>query len=177
MRSVALSPNPLLSVGIALGSNLGDRLANLRAGRAAAERWHRGDRPAAVSAVYETEPVDCPPGSAPFLNAVMEIQTSLQPAELLARLRAVEIELGRATRAARNAPRPLDLDILYAGDLLIDTLELSMPHPRMTTRRFVLQPLSDIRPDLVLPGQEHTIAALLAALPPRPAATVFTTAW
>lgn len=171
------SANPLLPIGIALGSNLGDRLANLRAGRDAVAHWHRGGQPAAVSAVYETEPVDCPPGSAPFLNAVMEIETSLDPADLLARLRAVEIEFGRDLQAARHAPRPIDLDILYAGDRRIETPDLVTPHPRMTTRRFVLQPLRDIRPDLVLPGQERTVGQLLAALPPHPAATIFAQTW
>ncbi len=168
---------PLLSVGVALGSNLGDRLQHLRAGRAAVAHWHQGEAPAAVSAIYETEPVDCPPGSAPFLNAVMEIQTSLNPAALLEHLRAAEIELGRAPQAERHAPRPLDLDILYAGDLRIESPALVTPHPRMTTRRFVLQPLSDIRPELVLPGQTRTIATLLAALPPHPAATLFAADW
>lgn len=174
---MAFSPSPLLPVGIALGSNLGDRLARLRAGRDAVTRWHQGPRPASVSAVYETEPVDCPPGSAPFLNAVMEIETALDPAVLLGRLRALESALGRAPHGAKNAPRPLDLDILYAGDLRIESPALITPHPRMTSRRFVLQPLSDIRPDLVLPGQNHTVAALLAALPPHPAAALFAAGW
>lgn len=174
---MTLPASPPLPVGIALGSNLGDRLGHLRAGRDAVARWHQGDRPAAVSAVYETEPVDCPPGSAPFLNAVMEIRTTLDPAVLLDRLHDVEIALGRAPRAARHAPRPLDLDILYAGDLRIESPALITPHPRMTTRRFVLQPLSDIRPDLVLPGQTRAVATLLAALPPHPAAALCAAGW
>lgn len=177
MPDMVASGPPLLSVGIALGSNLGDRLANLRAGRAAVERWHHGSQPVAVSSVYETEPVDCPPGSSPFLNAVMEIETRIRPADLLGRLRGTEIDLGRPSGAARNAPRPLDLDILYADDLRIETPELTTPHPRMKTRRFVLQPLSEIRPDLVLPGEKHSVASLLAALPPHPAATVFAARW
>jgi 2-amino-4-hydroxy-6-hydroxymethyldihydropteridine diphosphokinase len=163
--------------GIALGSNLGDRLANLRAGREALLRWHEGPVPAASSPVYETEPVDCPPGSAPFLNAVVEIRTSLQPPELLAACRAVEVALGRDPDAARHAPRPLDLDLLYAGDREMETAALVLPHPRMESRRFVLQPLSDIRPGLRLPGQPCSIAELLARLPANPAATLFAADW
>lgn len=168
---------PSVPVGIALGSNLGDRMANLRAGREALVRWHEGPEPAESSPVYETDPVDCPPGSAPFLNAVVEIRTSRQPEELLAACRAVEIALGRAPGAARHAPRTLDLDLLYAGDRKMESSTLVLPHPRMGSRRFVLQPLSDIRPGLRLPGQPHGIAALLARLPARPAATLFADDW
>ena len=167
----------LLPVGFALGSNLGDRWSHLRAARDFLAARHEGAGPPAVSPVYETDPVDCPPDSAPFLNAVMEIMTSLPPEDLLAASDTFELQLGRGAQRARNAPRPIDLDILYAGDRQIDATRLTVPHPRLTQRRFVLQPLADLRPDLVLPGQTRSIADLLAVLPEIPAVQQMATAW
>jgi 2-amino-4-hydroxy-6-hydroxymethyldihydropteridine diphosphokinase len=111
-------------------------------------------------------PVDCPPGSASFLNAVAEIQVDpaqLSPSGLLARLQAFEIERGRPAQHGRNTPRPLDLDILYFGDLVLKEAGLTLPHPRLVDRLFVLQPLAELRPALVLPGQTSTVRELLAA--------------
>jgi len=167
----------LLPVGLALGSNLGDRWAHLRAARDYLAAFHQGDDDAAVSPVYETDPVDCPPGAAPFLNAVMEISTSLDPEELLARTGAFERRLGRDATRERNAPRPIDIDILYAGDRQIRNAALEVPHPRLTRRRFVVQPLAEIRPRLVLPGQSRTVAELLALLPATPAVGQVAAAW
>ncbi len=166
-----------LTTGLALGSNLGDRLAHLRQGRDLLLSLHEGPAPAALSPVYETEPVDCPPGSASFLNAVVEIRTSLDPLHLLRQLICLESELGRPPARGQNTPRPLDLDILYAGELVIDTPSLVLPHPRMTARRFVLQPLADVRPDFVLPGDGRGMAPLLAALPPVPRVALFREIW
>lgn len=157
-------PHPL-PTGLALGSNLGDSQGHLRDARDFLLSLHEGEANAAVSGLYATEPVDCPPGSHSFLNAAVEISTSRSPQELLATLAAFETKLGRPTRRERNAPRAVDLDILYVGDLVRDSPELVLPHPRLAQRRFVLQPLADIRPELVLPGQTRTIAQLLAALP------------
>lgn len=166
-----------MQTGIALGSNLGDRLACLRAGRDFLLALHEGPAPAAVSPVYETEPVGCPPGSSAFLNAVVEIDTPLEPAALLGRLAAFERGLGRPARRSVNAPRPLDLDLLYAGATELRTAHLTLPHPRLAQRRFVLQPLADIRPHLVLPAQSRPVSALLAALPPEPQVRPFAPAW
>jgi len=166
-----------MQTGIALGSNLGDRLARLRAGRDFLLGLHVGPVPAAVSAVYETDPVDCPPGSAPFLNAVAVISTALEPSRLLARLAAFERELGRPARRAHHAPRPLDLDILYAGSTVLAGPDLTLPHPRLARRRFMLQPLAELRPQLVLPGQTRTVAALLAALPDQPGVRRYAVSW
>jgi len=163
--------------GIALGSNLGDRLAHLRQGRDLLLSLHEGPAPAIVSPVYETEPVDCPPGSAPFLNAVVEICTSLDPDLLLLQLVRLESEVGRPADRGRNTPRPLDLDILYAGGLARHTPFLTLPHPRMAARRFVLQPLADVRPDFILPGDHRRITQLLAALPASPRAEMFCASW
>jgi 2-amino-4-hydroxy-6-hydroxymethyldihydropteridine diphosphokinase len=151
-------------VGIALGSNLGDRGAEIEAGFAFLRTLSlEGDL--LHSSVIETAPVDCPPGSAPFLNAVAEIQVdsdSLPPETLLAKLQTFEQQRGRAADHARNSPRPLDLDILYYGDRVVRTTTLAIPHPRLTQRRFVLEPLAQLRPDLVLPGQTRSVRELLA---------------
>lgn len=150
--------------GIALGSNLGDRLANLRAARSAILRTPGVHPPFLSSRIYETEPVDTAPGSDSFLNAVLEIGCTLPPLDLLAALQAIERTMGRPSKHPRNAPRSIDLDILYHGDLVLSEGDLEIPHPRLHVRRFVLTPLADIRPALVLPGQTQTVAALLAGL-------------
>lgn len=168
---------PPVQTGLALGSNLGDRLAHLRAGRDFLLALHEGPGPPALSPVYETDPVGCPPGSPAFLNAVLEIETSLDPATLLARLAACEQQLGRPARRATNAPRPLDLDLLYAGDTSLDLPDLTVPHPRLAQRRFVLQPLAAIRPQLILPGQSLTVTQLLAALPDAPPVRLSAATW
>jgi len=155
--------------GIALGSNIGDRLAYLEAARIAVAQLHHGSGQPLFSPVYETEPVGCEPGTAPYLNAVMEIETADPPEMLLAALHRIEAAMGRPASHGFNAPRTLDLDLLYAGDLVLNTPQLILPHPRLATRRFVLQPLADLRPELILPGARRSVAQLLAALPPTPA--------
>lgn len=130
---------------VALGSNLGDRRRNLVAGldglRAA------GLEPRARSSVWETEPVDAP-GARWFWNMVVELGTELGPFELLERLLAIERAAGR-TRLGRNAPRTLDLDLLLLGSLVVRDGRLTLPHPRMWRRRFVLEPLCEIAPGLI----------------------------
>jgi 2-amino-4-hydroxy-6-hydroxymethyldihydropteridine diphosphokinase len=162
---------------IALGSNLGDRKAALRKARDSILALHTGPDPAAVSPLYETAPVGCPQGSPNFLNAVIEIETSLQPHDLIDHLRALELAAGRPSHRAANSPRPLDLDILHCGSLALATPHLVVPHPRMACRRFVLQPLAEINPRFVLPGGSRTVAELLAALPPEPAVTLVAHDW
>jgi len=152
-----------MKIGIALGSNLGDRMANLRAARTAVVDLV-GAKSLLASSIYETEPVDCEPGAAKFLNAVLEIEYDGDPTELLEELIRAEESLGRKRDHARNRSRKIDMDILYADDLEIDNERLRLPHPRMHLRKFVLQPLTDIRPDLVLPGQAKTVSELLAEL-------------
>jgi len=166
-----------MKAGIALGSNLGDRAGHLTAARLFLFSLHESSEPPLCSALYETEPVDCAPGTDAFLNAVVEIETALEPAALLARLRAFEEQHGRAADRAKNSPRVIDLDLLYCGESKSESFELTLPHPRMTTRRFVLQPLADIRPDLVLPGEARTVAELLADLPASPAVRRVPDAW
>jgi 2-amino-4-hydroxy-6-hydroxymethyldihydropteridine diphosphokinase len=166
-----------MRIGIALGSNLGDRLANLTAGREAVLRLPGVSAPELHSRVYETEPVGTGPDAGPFLNAVIEVRFAGDPLALLAGLRSVELALGRPARRPRNAPRTLDLDILYAGDLVLRDDTLILPHPRLHLRRFVLAPLGDIRPELLLPGHTQTIAELLGRLDDPAAVTLFSEAW
>ena len=159
--------------GVALGSNVGDRLGHLNAARKALEKLRAGENAPLFSPIYETEPVDCTPGTAPYLNAVMEIEYDGEPLALFHALQEIERAQGRPTAHARNAPRTLDLDLLYAGDCILQTPELTLPHPRLTQRRFVLQPLADLRPDLILPGTQQTVFQLLAGLPPFPGVRMF----
>ena len=152
----------LMRVGVALGSNLGDRIEHLRSGF----RWLGtiSMEPVLYSHVYETAPIGCPQGSPFFLNAVCELATDKDVFELFQQMRDFERQRGRPVVYAKNASRPLDLDLLYAGDLVVETEELTLPHPRMCERRFVLQPLCDIRPDLALTGQTCAVSKLLASL-------------
>jgi 2-amino-4-hydroxy-6-hydroxymethyldihydropteridine diphosphokinase len=154
----------IVPVGIALGSNMGDRSAELDAGilflREMAENGEVRESPR-----IETTPVDCPPGSPAFLNSVAEIEIEtvfLPPLKLLSFLQEFELERGRSPLREVNAPRPVDLDIIYYGVERIDQMGLIIPHPRAHLRRFVLEPLSHLRPDLVLPGQTKTVRELLA---------------
>ncbi len=159
-----------MKVGIALGSNLGDRLRHLREAVSMLLQAVPNAHLLAAAPVYETDPVDCPPGSQSFLNTVVELECSLEPVALLRHLRTIEATLGRPNVHAHHAPRTVDLDMLYAGDSVMDHPDLILPHPRLAQRRFVLQPLADIRPELVLPGQSRSIRALLDDLPSHEAA-------
>lgn len=127
---------------IALGSNLGDRWENLSAA-VRRLRAEPGLRFVAGSEFYETTPLDCPPGSGDFLNAVVAVETDRSPEDLLALLHRIEHQLGRV-RSERNAPRTLDLDLLLYGDRVINTPTLVIPHPRMHERDFVLVPLMEL---------------------------------
>lgn len=150
--------------GIALGSNLDDRLHYLRSAVRLVLARAPGARLMAAGSVYETAPVDCPDGSGAFYNSVIELECELSPHELHAVLRQIEHDLGRPDDHPLHAPRMIDLDLLYADEVVIRDARLVLPHPRIAQRRFVLQPLADIRPDLVLPGQTKTVAQLLEGL-------------
>jgi len=138
---------------LGLGSNLGDRRAALR--QAVAQLEAHGDV-TAVSPLYETDPVGGPEDQGPYLNLVVELATADSPRQLLVRCQALE-EAAHRVRAVRFGPRTLDADVLLVGELTVDEPDLVVPHPRMGERRFVLQPLSDLAPDLVT--QERQIAA------------------
>ncbi|MEL6771632.1 MAG: 2-amino-4-hydroxy-6-hydroxymethyldihydropteridine diphosphokinase [Bacteroidota bacterium] len=166
LRDTAAPPRAL--VAIALGANLGDRIGQLRAAVAALDA-HPDVTVTRCSPVYEAEAhtLDGTPQPA-YLNAVVTAATSLAPEALLDVLLAIEQEAGR-TRAHRWASRTLDLDLLLYADLHLDTARLSVPHPRLAERRFVLQPLADLAPDRVVPRWNATVADLLAACPDRAA--------
>lgn len=144
---------PQEAVFVALGSNLGDRAANLARGLRGLRE--RGLRITARSSVYETEPVGGP-AQGPYLNAVVQAETRLRPQEVLASCLDVEREAGRE-RGAANAPRTLDLDLLLYGEAVVETGGLTVPHPRLHERRFVLVPLAEIAP-----GARHPVLGLSA---------------
>ena len=158
-----------MRAGIALGSNLGNRLHSLTTARERIFALSGVHSPLRSSALYETEPVECEAGAEKFLNAVLEVEYAGRPEQLLKELRRIEAELGRPASHLPNQSRAIDLDLLYHGTQMIDQAELQLPHPRMHSRAFVLQPLAEIRPDLVLPGQTKTVAELSAALAAGPA--------
>ena len=153
---------------LALGSNLGHRRGHLDAavGAVAALPGVLGLR---LSRVRETAPVG-PQDQGAFLNAAAQIRTTLAPTALLEALLAIEARLGRPARADRRhwGPREIDLDLLMHGAEQIDTPGLTLPHPRLHERRFVLEPLNDLAPDHVVPAVGQTVAHLLATLPASP---------
>jgi 2-amino-4-hydroxy-6-hydroxymethyldihydropteridine diphosphokinase len=149
---------------IALGSNLGDSVGQVR--RAIGRLRDLSEEPLLVSSLWRTSPVDCPPGSPPFINAVVGLtpRSRETPETLLASLQALERDFGRAPKVHANEPRPLDLDLLTFGGEVRVSARLTLPHPRAHLRRFVLAPLAEIAPDLVFPGQVQSVARLLAGL-------------
>ena len=157
---------------IGLGANLGDRLGTLRT---AVQRLRTFGRVTAVSSLYETEPVGYLEQPR-FLNAVVALETALPPAGLLRALLSIERDLGR-TRSFANAPRTLDLDLLLVEDVILDIPDLTLPHPRLPERAFVLVPLAEIAPEVVHPGSGKSIRELLHALPDRGGVAVYAPAW
>jgi 2-amino-4-hydroxy-6-hydroxymethyldihydropteridine diphosphokinase len=134
---------------LGLGSNQGDRLGNLRAARDSPER--RGVRVVDCSSVYETEPQGEVTDQPDFLNACLAVETSLGPEELLDVGKAVERELGRRAGGPRHGPRPIDVDLLLLNELERRSERLTLPHPELRTRRFVIEPLLELDPKLRLP--------------------------
>jgi len=149
---------------VALGSNLGDSRQTISDAMARLQNF--SDEPILKSSLWRTSPVYCPPDSPEFVNAVVGLKTRAEetPESLLGKLRELEKEFGRTPKKIPNEPRPLDLDLIVFGNEIRNLPELILPHPRAHLRKFVLQPLSEIAPDLVLPNQAKTVSQLLAEL-------------
>jgi len=148
---------------LGLGSNVGDRPAQLRA--AIEMLGEHGVEVEAVSSAYETEPVGEVLDQPDFLNAAIRVRTELEPEELLDLCKEIEAERGRALDAPRHSPRPLDVDLLLLGDVELVTDRLTLPHREVTSRRFVLAPLLELDPELKLPDGTK-LADAYAALGP-----------
>lgn len=151
---------------VALGSNLGETRKNVL--RAMDRLQELTAEPLLKSSLWQSSPVDCPSGSPLFVNAVVGLvpRQAETPESLLNKLQALEREFGRPPKTVQNEPRVLDLDLIAFGQETRATKDLILPHPRAHQRRFVLQPLCELAPDLVLPGQSVTVAQLLNRLPP-----------
>lgn len=149
---------------VALGSNLGDSRKIIL--DAIARLQNLSDEPILKSSLWQTSPVNCPPDSLKFVNAVVGLipKENETPESLLKKLRELEKEFGRTAKTVLNEPRSLDLDLIAFGNETRDLPELILPHPRAHLRKFVLQPLGEIAPDLVLVGQGITISQLLAKI-------------
>jgi 2-amino-4-hydroxy-6-hydroxymethyldihydropteridine diphosphokinase len=124
------------------------------------------DQPLAKSSLLETTPIDCPPGSPNFVNAMVGLipRRDETPKSLLRKLQNLENEFGRTPKKVMNEARPLDLDLIAFGNETCATPELTLPHPRAHLRQFVLQPLTEIAPDLIFPGQGRAVSELLRQL-------------
>lgn len=163
-QSGAQGPAGPIRAAIGLGSNVGDRAAHIRFAL-----WSMAALPGTVvlraSDVIETAPVG-PIPQGPYLNACALLETALEPGALLAHLQAIERARGRDRASeARWGPRTLDLDILLYGNWTVSRAGLTIPHPRLLERRFVLAPLSQIAPDMLVPGQNRTVSQSLSLLP------------
>ena len=149
---------------LSLGSNLGDRLASLQAARDQLRAIADPEQPFRQSPVYESDPLDCPPNSPPFLNTAVCFHFSGDAPALLAATQAIETSLGRPQERETNAPRAIDIDILVFGQFRLTSPELTLPHPRLHLRRFVLQPLADLDPGLTPAQDGLTVERMLSAL-------------
>lgn len=149
---------------IALGSNLGDSQKIIRDAIACLQNL--SDEPILKSSLWQTSPVNCPPGSRKFVNAVVGLypRKGDTPELLLEMLRVLEVAFGRAPKIVLNEPRPLDLDLIAFGNEARNTPDLILPHPRAHLRKFVLEPLNEIAPDFIPAGQGTPVSQLLAGL-------------
>lgn len=167
-----------MEIGFSLGSNLGGRMGYLRQAR---ERLIEvpGTKLLDSAPLYETAPVGVRPEHADkfYLNTIVVVESVLGVQDWLPIIGRIETELGRVRTEDRNAPRTVDVDIIYADDHIIDSGGLEVPHPRWSERRFVVQPLADIRPELVIPGDHKTVREILETLPPDEEVRFFAGTW
>ena len=164
MPSATRNPKSETAI-VALGSNLGNSRQTIL--DALAQLQHLSEVPLRQSSLWRTTPVDCPPDSPAFVNAVTLLfpPAGETPLGLLRKLRKIERKFGRRPKKVLNEARSLDLDLITFGLATRHSPELILPHPRAHLRRFVLQPLNELAPELILPGQTATVAELLAELP------------
>jgi len=167
-----------MEVGLSLGSNISNRLDNLKEARRRILTLP-GIKLITQSPVYETEPVGVKPEyqHLDFLNAVLIFEGPCTVHECFDHLHQIEDEMGRHRGMDRFAPRPIDIDMIYVDKLVIQSGGLVIPHPHWRERRFVLQPLADVRPSLVLPGSEKTVGEILASLSKAEEVTLFARDW
>jgi 2-amino-4-hydroxy-6-hydroxymethyldihydropteridine diphosphokinase len=160
MAPSSQKPSTVLAL-VALGSNLGDSRQIIS--EAVARLRDFSDSPIWMSSLWQTSPVDCPPDSPLFLNAVVGLAARADetPESLLKKLQDLEKDFGRRPKKVLNEPRPLDLDLIMFGEEIRQSPELILPHPRALLRKFVLCPLNEIAPDLILPGQTKIVSELL----------------
>lgn len=149
---------------VALGSNLGDAVVALQTVMVRLQKF--SDQPLFKSSLWQSKPVDCPPGSPLFVNAVVSLEPRPDetPESLLIKLQALESEFGRQPKKVLNEARPLDLDLIAFGSETRSSPQLTLPHPRAHQRGFVLQPLSEVAPNLILPGETKSVRELLTDL-------------
>ncbi|TVS18770.1 MAG: 2-amino-4-hydroxy-6-hydroxymethyldihydropteridine diphosphokinase [Gammaproteobacteria bacterium] len=160
---------------VALGSNLGDPLRTVEAALLQLER-RLGGAAWRASSLWQSRPLDCPPDSPDFVNAVIACAVPdtpewATPRGLLAMLQALERNFGRPATRVRNAPRPLDLDLLLFADVRCNEADCVLPHPRALGRRFVLEPAAEVAPDLIWPGTGQSVCSLCEALRAEPGQT------
>ncbi len=167
-----------MEAALSLGANLGDRQASLTRARDLILACP-GIALAAQSPIYETEPVGVPAEHRGllFLNAVIIIETLISAPRLLKLFQQIEKRIGRAPPVVPNSPRPIDIDIIYVGGKIYRSRALRVPHSRWAERRFVVQPLADLRPNLLLPGQTATVAEILGRLPEGGRVKLFAQTW
>ena len=171
-RSMSTPSNITASNSVAVALSLGSNLSYLnRSARevvfAAIQSLRRICIESQASSLYLSEPIDCPPGAEDFINAAMVLRLAAKTSasELLVVLQGIEADYGRQRGAEQNQARTLDIDIISYGNQELESSDLILPHPRAAQRRFVLMPLAEISPEMVLPGQSASIAQLLAVLP------------
>lgn len=154
---------------LSLGSNLGDRKQHLE-DAIRALRTLPETRVGAIAPLYETEPVDVPEAfrSQNYYNTAVILETTLEPDILSLAVHAIEADLGRVRDGVRNSPRTIDIDIIACDEMRSDRKDLRLPHPEASSRRFVCQPIADLRPGYVLPGQPRTVSEILESLPETP---------
>ena len=162
---------------VSLGSNLGDSVAMLRTARTLL-RKRTGASEVSSAPLYQTEPIDCPPDTPVFLNTILSLVADLTPHELLSCGQQIEVELGRPEDHGFHEPRTVDIDLIASGSAEINSSLLTLPHPRAHLRSFVLTPLADLYPDLILPGKKQSTQSLLQALPKEePGPSLFLERW